>query len=176
MPTAALVALGGAAGALIRYGIGLRVGGRAFPASSSPATATPTRVSRPRSAPGTAPSSSDRAVPRMAPVWAVGQGRVRDRAARDRSAKRSRSTTVRATRRAARSRRATRSARATSEASTTAGDRPLHPSARCDPMERRRRGRRARSGAGQEPPVEATARILFTASRAATLYASARVG
>ncbi|MGH9152878.1 MAG: fluoride efflux transporter FluC [Acidimicrobiales bacterium] len=31
MPTAALVALGGAAGALVRYGIGLRVGGRAFP-------------------------------------------------------------------------------------------------------------------------------------------------
>ena len=64
---------------------------------------------------------------------------VRDRVAREKSPKRNRSTTVRPTLPAARIRRVTRSTRATSVASRAAGDLGERPSARCEPIERRRR-------------------------------------
>ena len=74
-------------------------------------------------------------------MCAVGRGSVRDRVARVKSSNRSRSTTVRPTRRARRSRRATPSTRATTIASISSGGGAPRPSAHCDPIERRRRRR-----------------------------------
>ena len=79
-------------------------------------------------------------------VSAVAYGSVCDRVAREKSSKRRRRTTVRPTRPAARIRRVTRSTSEIRIASIASGDRGARPSARCDPIERRRR--RACTGRG----------------------------
>ena len=71
---------------------------------------------------GIAVSSSSRAAPRIDRVWAVACTSVCERVAREKSAKRSRSTTVRHTRWPARRRRATRSTSATRVASMSSRD------------------------------------------------------
>ncbi len=76
---------------------------------------------------------------RIVSVWAVASGSVCERVAREKSSNRSRSTTVRHTRCAFRSLRESRSTIATRSASSSSADRGLRPSARCDPIERRRR-------------------------------------
>ena len=91
-------------------------------------------------------ASSARAVSRTVWVCDVAWGSVCDRVAREKSSKRSRSTTVRPTRPAARIRRVTRSTRATREASMTSCDFGDQPSARCDPIEPRRRPTCTRRG------------------------------
>jgi len=68
---------------------------------------------------------------RIVSVLAVAWGNVCERVAREKSAKRSRSTTVRPTRPAVRIRRVTRSTSATSAASTSSSDLGERPSARC---------------------------------------------
>ena len=73
------------------------------------------------------------------PLCAVGRGSVCERVAREKSSKRSRSTTVRPTRPALRIRRVTRSTRPIATASISAGDFGERPSARCEPIEPRRR-------------------------------------
>jgi len=80
-----------------------------------------------------------RATPSTVPVWAVARPSVCDRVARVKSSKRSRRTTVRPTRWAARRRRHTRSTSATSDSSTSPAGLGRLPSARCAPIERRRR-------------------------------------
>ena len=70
---------------------------------------------------------------------AVARGRVCERVAREKSSKRSRRTTVRPTRRAVRIRRVTRSTSVTRAVSMAAADVGERPSARCAPIERRRR-------------------------------------
>ena len=68
-------------------------------------------------------------------MWAVGRGSVCERVAREKSSKRSRSTTVRPTRPAVLIRRVTRSTRPIATASISAGDLGERPSARCEPIE-----------------------------------------
>ena len=84
-------------------------------------------------------TSSSRAVASIVWVWAVASGSVCDRVAREKSPKRRRSTTVRQTRSAARIRRARRSTSAIRKLSSSAAVRGRRPSARCAPIERRRR-------------------------------------
>ena len=89
---------------------------------------------------GVAAASSSRAVARIVRVWAVASVSVCERVAREKSSKRSRSVDraadpPRGPQPAARGGR--RARRAT--ASSAAGDRRLRPSARCAPIERRRR-------------------------------------
>ena len=107
--------------------------------SSRFATATPTSVTPRCSIVGLAAASKPRAVARIVCVCAVGRSSVCDLVAREKSSKRSRSTTVRPTRRAARSRRVTRSTSPISDASSSSCDVGPRPSARCDPIEPRRR-------------------------------------
>ena len=77
---------------------------------------------------------------------AVASGSVCDRVARSKSSNRSRSVTVRQTRRAPRSRRASLSTRPISITSSSAGVRAPRPSARWAPIERRRRRVSTRRG------------------------------
>ena len=79
-------------------------------------------------------------------VPAVAWARLREREAREKSPKRSRSVIVRPTSPDERIRRVTRSTSATSTASSSAGERARLPSADCEPSDRRRR--RARTGRG----------------------------
>ena len=116
------------------------------PSSSRLPRATPTSVIPWRSIIGIAAASSPLAVARIVWVWAVASESVCERVAREKSPKRKRSTTVRHTRRAARSRRARRSTSATTMVSRSSGDRGVRPSARCAPIERRRRPTRTRRG------------------------------
>ena len=76
---------------------------------------------------------------RMASVRAVAPAIVCDRVARVKSSKRRRRTTVRPTRFAFRMRSVTRSTRPTSTVSSSSADRRRRPSARCEPIEPRRR-------------------------------------
>ena len=99
----------------------------------------PTSVRPWRSIIGSAAASSSRVVSRIVSVWAVGRGSVCERVAREKSSKRSRSTTVRPTRPAVLIRRVTRSTRPIATASISAGDFGERPSARCEPIEPRRR-------------------------------------
>ena len=124
------------------------------PASSSrPPTATPTSVI-PRSAiSGAAAPSSDRAASSTASVRAVARLSVCERVAREKSPKRSRNTTVRPTRWAARIRRITRSTSPASIASTSGSERGVRPSARCAPIDRRRRA--TSTGRGSCPTASA---------------------
>ena len=86
-------------------------------------------------------------------MWAVASGSVCERVARVKSSKRRRSTTVRQTRSAARIRRARRSTSASRKPSSSAcGARAARPSARWEPIERRRApgcGRGAGRGCGR---------------------------
>jgi hypothetical protein len=84
---------------------------------------------------------SCRVVSRIVPVWAVARGSVCERVAREKSSKRRRSTTVRPMQPAARIRRVTRSTRVIATASIASGDLGDRPSARCEPIDRRRRRR-----------------------------------
>ena len=84
-------------------------------------------------------ASSVLAIDRIVAVSAVPWSRVCERVARLKSSKRRRSITVRPTRFALRMRRVTRSTRPTSTASTAGTVRGERPSARCDPIDRRRR-------------------------------------
>ena len=95
---------------------------------------------------GSAAASSSRATTRSASVRAVASGSVCDRVARSKSSNRSRSVTVRQTRRAPRSRRASLSTRPISITSSSAGVRAPRPSARWAPIERRRRRVSTRRG------------------------------
>ena len=106
----------------------------------------PTSVRPWRSISGIAVASRSRAVARIGCVWAVERDIVCERVAREKSSKRRRSTTVRPTLRAARMRRVTRSTIATSVASIASGDFGDRPSARCDPIEPRRRPTCTRRG------------------------------
>ena len=92
-----------------------------------------------RSIAGITAASRPRAVASSAAVSCVGSPSVCERVAREKSSNRSRRITVRQTRCARRSRRARRSTSATSCASSAACDRRPRPSARCVPIERRRR-------------------------------------
>ena len=107
--------------------------------SSSIATEQPISVMPRRSISGVAVARSARAVTRIACVLAVANGSVCERVARSKSPKRRRSTTVRPTRRAARRRRVIRSTIPTSVASTVSAECRPRPSARCEPIEPRRR-------------------------------------
>jgi hypothetical protein len=109
------------------------------PSSSRLARATPTSVTPCLSIIGMAAASSPLAVARIVWVCAVASDSVCERVAREKSSKRNRSTIVRQTRRAARSRRASRSTSAMTTASSASGDLGARPSARCAPIERRRR-------------------------------------
>ena len=100
---------------------------------------TPTSVMPWCSIAGIAAARSPLAVARIGVVCEVASGSVCERVAREKSPKRSRSTTVRHTRRAARSLRPSRSTSPTRIASRSSADRGLRPSARWDPIERRRR-------------------------------------
>ncbi len=107
---------------------------------SIPETAKPTSV-RPRWAiTGAAEATSCRAAARIGCVAEVANGSVRERVARPKSSNRSRSTTVRPVRPAARMRAVMRSIRLTTTASISAGDRapPARPKARWAPTDRRR--------------------------------------
>ena len=95
---------------------------------------------------GMAVASKPLAVARIVCVCAVASEMVCDRVAREKSAKRKRSVTVRQTRRAARSRRARRSTSPTTTVSRSAHDLGERPRARWAPIERRRRPPRTRRG------------------------------
>ena len=109
-------------------------------------TEIPTSVIPWRSISGTAIVSSSRAAVRIVCVFAVAYGSVRERVAREESSKRMRRMTVRPSRSAARIRRVTRSTSPISETSTSVSDFGDQPSARCAPIEPRRR--RASTGRG----------------------------
>ena len=115
------------------------------PSSSRLASATPRSVMPRLSIIGMAVASSPLAVARIVWVCAVASGRVCDRVAREKSPKRSRSVTVRQTRRAARSRRARRSTSPTRTASRSFHDLGERPSARWAPD-------RAPAAASPHPP------------------------
>ena len=95
---------------------------------------------------GIAASSRTLPTARIVSVRAVASQSVCDLVARVKSSNRSRRTTVRQTRWAARSLRASRSTSATRSVSSASGDRGLRPSARCVPIERRRRPTWTRRG------------------------------
>ena len=95
---------------------------------------------------GVAAASRDRASSRIVCVCAVAPDSVCERVAREKSAKRSRRTTVRHARRAERSRRASRSTSPMIKASSSSCDRGPRPSARCPPIEPRRRPTSTRRG------------------------------
>ena len=101
----------------------------------------PMRVIPLRSMSGMAPASSPRSVARIVRVREVASAMVCERVAREKSSKRRRSVIVRQTRRAARRRPPSRSTSPTSAASSESCVHGLRPSARCAPIERRRRRR-----------------------------------
>ena len=142
----------------IQSGVGCPLGGSSSwapqPRPPRLLTATPRRVMPRRSIRGIAAMSSIRAAARTAPVPSVTWGRVRERLARVKSPKRSRSVTVRPARREPCMRRVTRSTNATSTVEL-GGDRRARPSADWEPKEPRRRPRRT----GRGSRLRATAQV-----------------
>ena len=123
--------------------------GSAICTASSPnrlLKAMPMRVMPRRSIIGMASPRRTRPAVSNASVSAVASGSVWDLVAREKSSNRRRSVTVRQTRCAFRSRRASRSTSAIRSMSSVSGDLARRPSARCVPIERRRRPTSIRRG------------------------------